>query len=258
MIRVLVADDQALVRGGFRLMIDAQPDMEVVGEAPDGTSAVAMACDLAPDVVLMDIRMPGMDGLEATRRILATAPAGGAGADPDHVRPRRVRLRGHPCRGERVPGEGRRPGRPRARRPHDRRRGCAARAERGAAAAGGVRPPSTAGSVPAVARHPDRSRARGAHAHRPGPEQRRDRRPAVHQRDDGADPRHARAAEARPARPDPGGGPGLRVGSGAARAGAVGAPAVRARSPLDRRATRASFRQHRCGGTGTSVRSNPC
>jgi DNA-binding NarL/FixJ family response regulator len=72
-IRVLLADDQALVRGGFRMMIDAQPDMEVVGEAADGEQAVAMARDLAPDVVLMDVRMPGTDGLEATRRVLAEA-----------------------------------------------------------------------------------------------------------------------------------------------------------------------------------------
>jgi DNA-binding NarL/FixJ family response regulator len=70
MIRVLIADDQALVRGGFRLILDAQQDIEVVGEASDGREALVQARELAPDVVLMDIRMPELDGLEATRRLL--------------------------------------------------------------------------------------------------------------------------------------------------------------------------------------------
>jgi DNA-binding NarL/FixJ family response regulator len=66
-IRVLLADDQTLVRGGFRALLDAQDDLEVVGEAGDGAEAVALAVEVRPDVVLMDVRMPGTDGLAATR-----------------------------------------------------------------------------------------------------------------------------------------------------------------------------------------------
>ena len=75
MIRVLVADDQALVRAGFRAILDAQEDLEVVGEAGDGSEAVAVARDLRPDVVLMDVRMPGVDGIEATRQLLRDGDA---------------------------------------------------------------------------------------------------------------------------------------------------------------------------------------
>ncbi|MDP9092146.1 MAG: response regulator transcription factor [Actinomycetota bacterium] len=73
-IRVLLADDQALLRHGFKLIIDAQPDMDVVGEAADGAQAIVRAATLKPDVVLMDIRMPGTDGIDATRHIAAQQP----------------------------------------------------------------------------------------------------------------------------------------------------------------------------------------
>ena len=73
--RVLLADDQSMVRHGFRMIVDAEPDLEVVAEAADGDQAVAACARFAPDVVLMDIRMPVLDGLEATRRILGSDDA---------------------------------------------------------------------------------------------------------------------------------------------------------------------------------------
>ncbi|MFF3668652.1 response regulator [Microtetraspora malaysiensis] len=75
MIRVLVADDQALVRAGVRMMLEAAGDTEICGEAADGAQAVHLAERLLPDVILMDLRMPRVDGLEATRRILAARPS---------------------------------------------------------------------------------------------------------------------------------------------------------------------------------------
>jgi DNA-binding NarL/FixJ family response regulator len=83
--RVLIADDQALVRAGFRMILTAQPDIEVVAEAADGEAAVRLARHHRPDVVLMDIRMPALDGLEATRRLLASFDQPAAGARPPRI-----------------------------------------------------------------------------------------------------------------------------------------------------------------------------
>ncbi len=74
MIRVALVDDQALFRAGIRMLVSSQPDLEFVGEAGDGAAGVAMAAEVRPDVILMDIRMPVMDGIEATELIVASGP----------------------------------------------------------------------------------------------------------------------------------------------------------------------------------------
>ena len=92
--RCLIADDQAMVREGFAAVLAAQPGLVVVGQAADGADAVLQARHLQPDVILMDVRMPVMDGLQATRQVLGSAAGlqAAASADAHHVRPRRLRV----------------------------------------------------------------------------------------------------------------------------------------------------------------------
>ena len=106
-IRVVLADDQALLRKGFRMILEAEEGMEIVGEAADGADAVRLVELYRPDVVLMDVRMPVLDGIEATRAITASAAGGDPRAHPHHLRPRRVRLQCAAGRGQRLPAQGR-------------------------------------------------------------------------------------------------------------------------------------------------------
>ena len=174
--RVFLVDDQALVRAGFRMLIEAQPDMEVVGEAEDGRAALEALAVTHADVVLMDVRMPELDGVQATERLLARRQRA-EGDRADDVRPRRVRVRRDPRRRERLPAQGRAAGGaarrdPRRARRRRRRRAqrhaAAARARRGDAAARPRRTRGSSGSRRASARSCSRS-PRGARTPRSAP-----------------------------------------------------------------------------------------
>ena len=212
-VRVLIVDDQALVRTGFRMILEAEQDIEVVGEAGDGVEAIAEARRLEPDVVLMDVRMPELDGIEATRRLLANGGSGDTKVvmlttfDMDEYVYDALRAGASGFLLKDVPPEQLVDGDPRRR---ERRR--AARAVDHAAPDRGVRPHRAGdGRAAAGARRADGARARGAAADRARPLERRDREGALRQRDDGEDARRARADEARPARPRAGGRARVRV-----------------------------------------------
>ena len=207
-IRVVVADDQALVRSGFTMLLAGEPDIEVVGEAGNGAEAVALAASERPDVMLMDVRMPVMDGLEATRRITGDESlAGDAGRDPHHVRPRRVRARGAARRRQRVPAEG-----------HAARSTCSNAVRVVADGDALIAPRITRRLIEEFARRPEPAcvgRRRAALEQLTdrerevlelvarGPVERRDRRRAVREPRHREDPRQPAADEARRPRPGP-------------------------------------------------------
>ena len=201
--RVFLVDDQALVRAGFRMLIEAQPDMEVVGEADDGRTALEALAVTRADVVLMDVRMPGVDGVAGNRAAARRSPAdppkvivlttfdldeyvfaairaGASGFLLKDARPEELlgAVRAV-IGGDAVVAPER--DAPPARSP----RRCAAGRSGGGSAAGGADPAG----------------ARGAGGDRPRALERRDRRRPLHGRGDGQDPRRAAAGEARAARP---------------------------------------------------------
>jgi hypothetical protein len=106
-IKVAVVDDQEIVRAGFAALLGTQEDFASSAPAADGEEAVELCRTKRPHVVLMDVRMPVMDGIEATRRVTSDGKRPAARDRPDHVRPRRVRLRRARRRGERLPAQGR-------------------------------------------------------------------------------------------------------------------------------------------------------
>jgi len=203
MIRVVIADDQGLIRVGLRKVVEIEPDTKVVGEAVDGEQAVQMATRLQPDVVLMDIRMPSLDGIEATRRIVRTHPnirvlmLTTFGLDNYVFESLRAGASGFMLKD--AP-------------PED-----IAAAVRIVASGDALLAPSVTRSVieqfarqpaptsPRGRQCPDTPRAGGPRPACGRAVQPRDLRPTVHQRRDGQDARRPHTAKARPARPGPGG-----------------------------------------------------
>ena len=228
-IRVLVADDQSMVRAGFRMLLAGEEDIEVVAEASNGLEAVEKAARFQPTVVLMDIRMPELDGLEATRRILAADATARVlilttfDLDEYVYEALRAGASGFVLKDEppeqllaaiRTVAAGRGASLPRRHEARDR----AVHAHSSSRAAEG-------------ARGPDRARAGRLSPDRARPLERRDRAGALHQRDDRQDAHHAHPPEARSPRPRPG--RRARVRDGALRRGRAASRAVPTRGPTD-------------------------
>ena len=213
MIRVLIADDQALVRAGFRMILDAEEDIDVIGDASDGAEAVEQTKRLDPDVVLMDIRMPELDGIEATRRVIA----GGGDSPPRVLMLTTFDLNEYVYEALRAGASGFLlkdvP-------PEELAAGIRIVARGDALLAPAITKrliPEFARAAPAAGaarrlRRADRARGRGLQARRARALERRDRRRAGGERDDGQDARRAAADEARHPRPRAGRRARLRVG----------------------------------------------